>query len=100
MFITETNGVSRSRVSGETTMKAAEFVKTLEEGKNVYRNREGWSPIHLSMVKHPKGTFIYMDVENLVFVTVDKVEQVAEHEILGWAGDEPVLTIKTEEWFA
>ena len=81
-------------------MKAAEFVKTLDEGKNVYLNNGGISLIHVAMTKHPTGTYVYMDVPNGVFVTVDEIKVVSEFEILGWAGDKPVLTIKTREWFA
>ena len=87
-----------NKVSGETTMKAKEFVKTVDEGKGVFR--ESGNPlINLTLVKHPTGTYVYMDVVHSIFVTVDRIEAVAENEILGWAGGAPVLTIKTEEWF-
>lgn len=81
-------------------MNAKEFVETLNEGKNVYLNNGGTSLIHITMVKHPTGTYVYMDVPNGVYVTVDRIEAAAVHEIVGWAGDEPVLTIRTEDWFA
>ena len=80
-------------------MNAKEFVETLNEGKNVYRDG-GALPIHLTMIRHPTGTYVYMDVPSGVYVTVDRIEAAAVHEIVGWAGDVPVLTINTEAWFA
>lgn len=79
-------------------MKAEEFIEALEKGKNVYRNT-GALPVHLTMVKHPKGTYVYMDVPNGVFVTVDAIWVDNENQILGLADGTPVLTILTEEWF-
>lgn len=79
-------------------MKAKEFVQAADEGKTIFRVCEGMPS--LAFTKHPNGKYVYMDVAHSVFVTVDEIEAVAEHEILGWAGDAPVLTIKTEEWSA
>ena len=80
-------------------MNAKGFVKALEDGLTVFRGTEK-QPIHPAMSRHPSGTYVYMDVPQGVFVTVDRIEAVTDHEILGWSGDAPVLTIKTEEWFA
>ena len=79
-------------------MKSKEFIQAIEKGKTVFRTIE--SMPSLAFTKHPNGSYVYMDVAHSVFVTVDEINAVAEHEILGWAGDAPVLTIKTEEWFA
>ena len=79
-------------------MEAKEFVKAADEGKTLFRVCEGMPSLAFS--KHPNGTYVYMDVARSVFVTVDEISAVAVHEILGWAGDAPVMTLKTEEWSA
>ena len=81
-------------------MNAKEMIETIENGKNVYRKYCGLPEFSIQMTKHTNGTYVYMDVAHGVFVTCERIEAVAMYEILGWAGDEPVLTIKTEEWFA
>ena len=80
-------------------MKAKEFVKTVDEGKGVFRD-SGNPLIHLMFSKHPNDSYVYMDVGHSIYVTVDRIEAITENEILGWAGGAPVLTIMTEEWFA
>ena len=79
-------------------MKANEFVQAADEGKTLFRVCEGMPS--LAFTKHPNGTYVYMDVAHSVFVTVDEIKAVAVHEILGSAEDVPVLTLKTEDWFA
>ena len=80
-------------------MNAKEIIKALDEGKTVFR--ESGNPIaSLALTKHPTGTYVFMDVAHSIFVTVDRIEAVTNYELLGWAGGAPVLTIKTEEWFA
>ena len=79
-------------------MKAKEFIETLEAGKTCFKDIG--AAANLAFTTHPKGTYVYMDVVNGIYVTVDTVQAETNNEILGWAGDVPVLTIKTEEWFA
>lgn len=79
-------------------MEAKEFVKAADEGKTLFRVCEGMPS--LAFTKHPNGTYVYMDVAHSVFVTVDEIKAIAAHEILGSAEDVPVLTLKTEDWFA
>ena len=79
-------------------MKAKEFIKAAEEGRTLFRTCE--SMPSLAFNTHPNGTYVYMDVAHSIFVTIERIDAVAEHEILGWAGDVPVLTLKTEEWSA
>ena len=79
-------------------MKAKELIQKIDEGKTVFHKTE--NPfVHLALTKHPNGTYVYMNVQYGVYVTVDRIEAVAEHEILGWAGGAPVLTLMTEDWF-
>ena len=79
-------------------MEAKEFVKAADDGMTLLRTCENMPSLAFS--KHPNGTYVYMDVAHSIYVTVDKITAVTVHEILGWVGDAPVLTIKTEEWFA
>ena len=79
-------------------MEAKEFAKTADEGKTIFRVCEGLPS--LAFTKHPNGTYVYMDVAHSVFVTVDEIKAIAAHEILGSVEDVPVLTLKTEDWFA
>ena len=79
-------------------MKAKELIQALDDGKTVFHRTE--NPfVHLALTKHPTGTYVYMDVQYGIFATVDRIEAVAEHVLIGWAGGSPVLTVKTEEWF-
>ena len=80
-------------------MNAKAMIAAAAAGKTAFRS-SGNQIANLAFTRHTNGTYVYMDVVNGVFVTVDRVEAVADHEILGWADDAPVLTIKTEEWFA
>lgn len=80
-------------------MEAKEFVKAADEGKTLLRVCEGMPSLAFS--KHPNGrTYIYMDVAHSIYVTVDEINAVAVHEILGWVNGTPVLTLKTEDWLA
>lgn len=79
-------------------MKAKEFKETVDAGKTCFKDIG--AAANLAFTKHPSGTYVYMDVINGIYVTVDTVQVETDNEILGWAGDVPVLTIKTEEWFA
>lgn len=79
-------------------MKAKEFKAALEAGKTCFKDIG--EAANLAFTKHPKGTYVYMDVINGIYVTVDTVQVETNNEILGWAEGVPVLTIKTEAWFA
>ena len=79
-------------------MNSKDFIQTLEDGKNVFL--ESTETVHVAMTKHPNGTYVYMDVPRGIFVTCDEIRKEAEHEILGFVGGIPTLTIKTEKWFA
>lgn len=81
-------------------MNSKEFIQALEDGKTVFLNRSTADLIHIAMSKHPNGTYVYMDVPCGIYVTCDTVEKATEHEILGKVEGIPVLTIRTEAWFA
>ena len=79
-------------------MKSKEFIQAIENGKTVFRTVE--SMPCLTVTKHPKGTYVYMDVAHGIFVTFDRISAETDEEILGWVADVPSVTIKTGEWFA
>ena len=79
-------------------MKAKEFKAALEAGKTCFKDIG--EAANLAFTKHPNGTYVYMDVINGIYITIDEIHIETDNEILGWAGDAPVLTLKTEDWFA
>lgn len=79
-------------------MKAKEFKAALEAGKTCFKDIG--AAVNLAFTKHPNGTYVYMDVINGIYVTVDTVQVVTNNEILGFVDEIPALTIKTEAWFA
>ena len=80
-------------------MNAKDMKNLLDEGKTVYRDC-GVPGVNISMLKHPSGTYVLMDVAHGIFVTTDYLDVATNTEIIGWREGIPVLTIKTEEWFA
>ena len=79
-------------------MKAKEFNAALEAGKTCFKDIG--APVNLAFTKHPNGTYVYMDVINGIYVTVDAIQIVTNNEILGFTEEFPVLTLKTDAWFA
>ena len=79
-------------------MKAKEFKETVDAGKTCFKDIG--AAANLAFTKHPSGTYVYMDVINGIYVTVDAILVETANEILGWVNEIPTLTIMTEEWFA
>ena len=81
-------------------MNSEGFIQALEDGKTVFHNKNTAEIIHIAMTKHPNGTYVYMDIPRGIYVTCDEIKKATDHEILGTVEGIPVLTIRTEEWFA